>query len=208
MAGVARDNVAVIRIPRKIVLDEVIKKLGGRKAEYRCFLHGRMYQCNVRTVIKTNEENTSGKLEQAFGHLANNIADAEESAAIALIEVLKVVYRFEIDDVNFYEKARNELCKEKLEKELVVVKNLQERQAEGMKLMKKGWGMVLDDMEFAHEAVKDMCGSALAVLPEVNCSVPETEFICSASYLDDWLEGKIRESRSYFMDTNTLSNDF
>ncbi|KAI5000000.1 hypothetical protein ZWY2020_004589 [Hordeum vulgare] len=130
MDGVETDNRFVIRIPRKILLDEVIKKLDGRKAEYSILLRGRMFECNVRTLMRTNEENTSGKLEQAIGQLANNIADAEESATVALIDVLKVTYKFEIDDFNFREKVKNELCKDNLEKELVVVKNSEERQAE------------------------------------------------------------------------------
>lgn len=183
-------------------MDEIVKKLGGTKLEYKYYLHGSRYECNVRTVIATNEENTSGKLEQSFGRMANNVFDAEESAAIALIEVLKVVYRFEIDDINFCERARNGLCKEQLEKELVIVKSQNERQSERARSLKKGWSMVLDDMKFVHKAVKDMCGGALCMIHEGCLCGPEREFISSASYLDDWIEGKTLESQSYFMDTN------
>ena len=43
-----------------------------------------MHQCNVKTVIRGKEENTLGKYEQLFGHLANIILDAQEEAATAL----------------------------------------------------------------------------------------------------------------------------
>lgn len=56
--------------------------------------------------------------------------DAEESAAVALIQVLKVIYRFEAHGINFCQTTSNDLCKEQLEKELFAVKNQKERQSE------------------------------------------------------------------------------
>ena len=44
--------------------------------------------CNMKIVIRTNEENNSDKLEQAFGHLTNNILDAEDQ-----VVVVRLIYR-------------------------------------------------------------------------------------------------------------------
>ena len=126
---------------------------------------------------------------------------SEEEAAAALIDVLKIIYKFEVDDINFSERARNEVCKEHLEKELLAVRNLKERQADECKLLEKGWSMVLDDMEFAQEAVQDLCGTALATLRNDHCDDSQTELISSAHYLSDWMEGKIFESTAYLKET-------
>lgn len=60
----------------------------------------------------------------------------------------------------------------------------------------------MDDMEFAHKTIKGMCGGALCMLLEGNLCGPERVFISSASYLDDWIDGKTFESQSNFIDTN------
>ena len=46
----------------------------------------------MKIVIRTKGEKSSGKLEQAVGHLANNILDAEEEAIVVL---LKMIYKFD-----------------------------------------------------------------------------------------------------------------
>ena len=57
--------------------------------------------------------------------------------------------------------------------------------------------MLLDDMEFSRKAVEDLCGTALASLPEDHGGDPQTDVISSAHYLNDWMQEKIFESTSY-----------
>ena len=64
----------------------------------------------MKIVIWTNEENNSCKLEQAFGHLANNILDAEEEVVVVTpIDLPKTIYKFEIDDFILCERVKSEL---------------------------------------------------------------------------------------------------
>ena len=41
------------------------------------FFYGSRYQYNLNTIIGTKEEYTSGNLEQAIGHFASTMLDAE-----------------------------------------------------------------------------------------------------------------------------------
>ena len=70
-----------------------------------------------------------------------------------------------MDDINFSERARNEVCKEHLEKELLDVSNLKERQADECRLLEKGWSMALGDMKFAKETLLQANNSYSAFFP-------------------------------------------
>jgi hypothetical protein len=183
-----------------VILDEILKKIDGMKAQYRCWFDDGRYHCMVNTIIMSNEENRSDKLVQAFGQFANTELDAEEDAATALIERLKLAYRFEVDDINFIDRARNEHRREELEEEILVVKASRNREIELRKRLEKGWNMLLNEMENTQQGVEDMCGGALASLPADYVCGPHTDLIGSVCSLNDWLECKNFESTSDLMD--------
>ena len=76
-----------------------------------------------------------------------------------------MIYKFEIDDIKFCERADPSLCQRTM-KELLVFRNKKERKSEGYKLLEKGWSMLLADMEFAQKDVEGLCGTAFASLPQ------------------------------------------
>ena len=54
-----------------------------------------------------------------------------------MIHVLKVIYIFLIDTIFFSARAMNKFYKEQLQKELVVVRNMKERQSKEIQLLEK-----------------------------------------------------------------------
>jgi hypothetical protein len=175
-----------------VILQEILKKINGTKAQYTCFLEEGRYRCMVTTIMMTNEEHTCGTFEEAFGNYSNTEEDAEEDAASCMIEKLKMEYKFEVDDTNFIKRGKNEFKVEELEEKNIIQKKT-------MKLLHKGWTMLLQDMENTQEVAENLCGRALAALPTNYVSGPNTDLIGYLCSLNESLERIIFESMDNMM---------
>ena len=83
-----------------------------------------------------------------------------------------MIYKFEIYHIKFCEKARSELCR--------TVASLWD-----INCWKKVGACYWMSSQ---KVVEDLCGTALASLPEDHDGDPQTEVISSAHYLNDWME--------------------
>lgn len=144
-----------------MLFSEILRSIGANEARYNCHAVTDGYVGSAEASVYGVRGGEEPFLVRAHGIPAIRPCDAEESAAHALIAVIKKECRVEIEDTNWLDMNRYHAEVFRLKRALGRVRKERNSLAKKARLLEIGWDRALDSLAFVNQICNDTCSFAL-----------------------------------------------
>ncbi|EEC84061.1 hypothetical protein OsI_30338 [Oryza sativa Indica Group] len=151
----------LVQIRSKVLLSEVLRAIGGNEAQYTCRAVADRYIGFAEATVYGARGDEESFVVRAQGISAIRPRDTEESAAHALISIIKKECRVEFDDTNWFDMNHYHCEIEQLKRALGRARKKHNTLAKKARLLEIGWDKALDLLAFVNQICDGICSSAL-----------------------------------------------
>ncbi|BAT17493.1 Os12g0539800, partial [Oryza sativa Japonica Group] len=157
----AQEQRRLVQIRSKTLLSEVLRGIGANEARYSCRAVADGYVGFAEATVYGARGVGEPFVVRAQGISAIRPCDAEESAAHALISVIKKECSVEFDDTNWFDMNRYHVETERLKRALGRARKKCNTLAKKARLLEIGWDRALDSLGSVNQICDDICSFVL-----------------------------------------------
>lgn len=150
-----------MQIRSKTLLSEVLRGIGANEARYSCRAVADGYIGFAEATVYGARGVGEPFVVRAQGISAIRPCDAEESAAHALISVIKKECSVEFDDTNWFDMNHYHVETERLKRALGRARKKCNTLAKKARLLEIGWDRALDSLGSVNQICDDICSFVL-----------------------------------------------
>lgn len=176
-----------------MLLSEILRSIGANEARYNCHAVTDGYVGYAEASVYGVRGGEEPFLVRAHGIPAIRPCDAEESAAHALIAVIKKECRVEIEDTNWLDMNRYHAKVFRLKRALGRVRKERNSLAKKACLLEIGWDRALDSLAFVNQICNDTCSFALGGPGADDLNHREVGVLYDVHRLGEYAESKMDE---------------
>ncbi|XP_015698603.1 uncharacterized protein LOC102700483 [Oryza brachyantha] len=156
----AQEQRRLVHIRSKVLLSEILRSMGANETQYSCHAVVDGYVRFAEATIYAAREGAEPLL-RAQGMSTIRSCDAEESAAITLISVIKKECRVEFTDTNWLDMNRYHGEMERLKRVVGRARKKHNTLAKKAHLLEISWDRAIDSLASVNQICDDTCSSAL-----------------------------------------------
>ncbi|EEC70316.1 hypothetical protein OsI_01179 [Oryza sativa Indica Group] len=189
----AQEQRWLVQIRSKTLLSEVLRGIGANEARYSCRAVADGYVGFAEATVYGARGVGEPFVVRAQGISAIRPCDAEESAAHALISVIKKECSVEFDDTNWFDMNRYHVETERLKRALGRARKKCNTLAKKARLLEIGWDRALDSLGSVNQICDDICSSVVGGPDADDLSHREVGVLYDVHRLGEYAESFVDE---------------